>query len=245
MRTHRIKVKRIDGFTLIELLTVVAIIGLLVGMVVPTIKAVLEQKQQMLLKVRINSLSTGCDIYKMSATGNRYYPGQDAEGLAALISGTNTSGNYPNCLNAGSALLARCLFTMIDPNDSTKKLFPVSNYGSLEKDMLDAAQDPVTGVPRSIIDYASETMAILYYPSRLAEKGKVTQYPITPADDNSKYVTAANSAKNTGGVRITIQSHVLGTTTGTTTIVRQDGLFVITAAGTDRLYFSTSAVSNF
>jgi hypothetical protein len=39
--------------------------------------------------------------------------------------------------------------------------------------------------------------------------------------------------------------HVNPTTTGTTTIVRQDGLFVITAAGTDRLYFSTSSVDNF
>ena len=241
MRTLRIKVKRIDGFTLIELLTVVAIIGLLVGMVVPTIKAVLENKQKMQLAVRIRSLDDGCNIYKMSATGNRYYPGQDAEGFGALT-GSASSANYPNCQNAGSALLARCLFTMIDPNDSTRKLFPVSNYGQLERDMLDTAQDPVTGVARSILDYASETMAILYYPSRLADKGNKVQYVIV---DNSKYVTAANSAKNSSSVQITIQMHVNPTTTGTTTIVRQDGLFVITAAGTDRLYFSTSSVDNF
>ena len=245
MRTRRIKVKRIDGFTLIELLTVVAIIGLLVGMVVPTIKAVLENKQKMQLQVRIRSLDDACNIYKMSATGNRYYPGQDTEGIGAL--GSTGSANYPNCQNAGSALLARCLFTMIDPNDPAKKLFPVSSYGQLEKDMLGTVTVGSNTIANSsIIDYASETMAILYYPSRLGSKGQTTQYVVS---DNSKYVTGAtNTAMNTTTNTLwTIQTYVQGSTgtTGATTIVRQDGLFVITAAGTDRLYFSSSSVSNF
>ncbi len=233
MRTHGIKVKRIDGFTLIELLTVVAIIGLLVGMVVPTIKAVLVNKAQMQMKVRIRSLDDGCGIYKMSATGNRYYPGQDPEPLAALEKGTNTSGKYPNCKNAGSALLARCLFT--DPNG----LFPTSNYGQLERDMLGTVVVGTTNYPNAIIDNANETMAVLYYPSRLGSKGALAQYVIA---DNSNYVKTGNYAPST-----TIQTYVKGTTgtTGATTIVRQDGLFVITAAGQKRLYFDTDAVKNF
>jgi prepilin-type N-terminal cleavage/methylation domain-containing protein len=229
MKTHRIKVKRIDGFTLIELLTVVAIIGLLVGMVVPTIKAVLDQKQQMQLAVRIRSLSAGCDIYKMSATGNRYYPGQDATQLAWL-SGTTYAG-------AGSALLARCLFWIPDnnsPNDLTKGQFPVSNYGQLEKDILGTVTVGSNTVANSIIDYANETMAILYYPSRLGQKGVVAQYVVA---DNSKYVTLANSAPST-----TILTQVLKQPSPV--VVYQDGLFVISAAGTNRLYFS-SPVDNF
>ncbi len=247
MKTQGTKVKCRDGFTLIELLTVVAIIGLLVGMVVPTIKAVLDNSQRMKLLIRIGSLEKGCNIYKMEATGNRYYPGQDAEGIGALT-GSAASTNYPTCQNAGSALLARALFSRVDPNNASNIQFPVSNYGQLDRDMLDAANQPITGVARSVIDYASETMAILYYPSRLASKGVKEQYVIA---DNSKYVTAANSAKDGSSVQITIQSYVMTTTatgTGTgsgTQIVRQDCMFVLSAAGTDRLYFSTSAVDNF
>lgn len=232
MKSHGNRTTRVGGFTLIELLTVVAIIGLLVGMVVPTIKAVLENKARMQMQVRVAALNTGATVWKMEATGNKYYPGQDPEGLSGL---SGSSSKYPNCQNAGSALLARCLFT--DPNG----LFPTSSYGRLERDMLDTAQNPITGVSRSIIDNASEVMAILYYPSRLGQKGVSTQY--VPAD-NSKYVNATNSATGTGGV-ITILTYVKPSTSTTNAPVRQDGLFVITAAGTDRFYFSATAVDNF
>jgi prepilin-type N-terminal cleavage/methylation domain-containing protein len=227
MRTQEIKVKRAGGFTLIELLTVVAIIGLLVGMVVPTIRAVLEAKARMQLQVRIGSLDNGCIQYKL-ANGNRYYPGQDPEALAALTSGANPSGKYPNCLNAGSALLARCLFT--DPNG----LFPTSSYGQYEKDMLGTV-GATTGVPNSIIDNGSEVMAILYYPSRMGNAGAVAQY--VPAD-NSKYVTTSNSAASA-----TILTKILKSSSPV--VVYQDGLFAITAAGPKRLYFDTDSVDNF
>jgi prepilin-type N-terminal cleavage/methylation domain-containing protein len=230
MKTHGNKTRRLGGFTLIELLTVVAIIGLLVGMVVPTIRAVLENKTRMQMQVRIAALNAGCSVYKMEGTGNKYYPGQDPDSFGALTSGTNTSGKYPNCQNAGSALLARCLFT--DANG----LFPTSSYGRLERDMLGTV-GVSTSVPNSIIDNASEIMAILYYPSRLGSKGVSTQYEI---NDNSKYVNSTNSS----GV-INIRTYVKPSTASTNTPVRQDGLFVITAAGTDRLYFSATAVDNF
>jgi hypothetical protein len=93
-----------------------------------------------------------------------------------------------------------------------------------------------TSFTNAIIDYASETMAILYYPSRLGMKGVVAQYVVA---DNSKYAPlgGANSAPSTSILTIVKPASV--------TFVQQDGLFVITAAGTDRLYFSTSSVSNF
>lgn len=235
MLKQRRKPNRVRGFTLIELLTVVAIIGLLVSMVVPTIRAVLENNQRMKMLVRVQSLDAGATVYKMSATGNRYYPGQDAEGLGALTGGN--SSRYPNCANAGSALLARCLFT--DPNGA----FPVSAYGTLDEGLLDTTDDPITDVPRSILDSASETMAILYYPSRMSEKGSREQYKVA---NNSKYTAPSGRpapvAKNQGGAVITIQTYVQSSTNMP---VRMDGEFVISAAGTDGLYFSTSAVDNF
>jgi hypothetical protein len=77
-------------------------------------------------------------------------------------------------------------------------------------------------------------MAIVYYPSRLGQKGVVAQYVVA---DNSKYVTTANSAPSA-----TILTQVLKQPSPV--VVYQDGLFVISAAGTDRLYFS-SPVDNF
>lgn len=235
MTTNKQETKRVRGFTLVELLTVVAIIGLLVGMVVPTIRAVLENSQRMKMLVRIQSLDTGARTYRMSGTGNRYYPGQDTVGLGAL---TGNSTKYPNCQNAGSALLARCLFT--DPNGR----FPVSAYGTLDDDLLDTSEDPITGVPYSILDTDSETMAVLYYPSRIGEKGSTSQYLNS---DNSKYTNASDGvvqvAKNpSGSGTMNIQIYVQQTTS---LPISMDGEFVITAAGSDRLYFSTTATNNF
>ncbi len=235
MQTKIQNTERVRGFTLIELLTVVAIIGLMVGMVVPTIRAVLENNQRMRMLVRIQSLDTGARTYKMSHTGNRYFPGQDTTGLGAL--GGNSS-KYPKCQNAGSALLARCLFT--DPNGR----FPVSAYGTLEEDLLDTSEDPITDVPYSILDADSETMAVLYYPSRIGEQGSKTQYYDS---DNSKYTNPSSGidqvAENpSGSGNMNIQIYVQQSTSEP---IHMDGEFVITAAGSDRLYFSTFAVNNF
>jgi prepilin-type N-terminal cleavage/methylation domain-containing protein len=235
MPTNKQEAKRVRGFTLVELLTVVAIIGLLVGMVVPTIRAVLENSQRMKMLVRVHSLDTGARTYKMSGTGNRYYPGQDTEGISGL---EGNSSKYPNCQNAGSALLAQCLFT--DPNGR----FPVSAYGTYEDDLLDTSEDPITGVPYSILDADSETMAVLYYPSRIGEKGSTTQYR---ASDNSKYTDASGGVDQvadapTGSGKMNIQMYVQQTTS---LPISMDGEFVITAAGSDRLYFSTTGVNNF
>ncbi len=238
MLNNKAETKRVRGFTLVELLTVVAIIGLLLGMIVPTIRAVLDSNQRMKMLVRVQSLSTGARTYKMSATGNRYYPGQDSAGRSALENGTS-SENFPGgCRNAGSALLARCLFT--DPNGR----FPVSAYGTLEEDLLDTGEDPITDVPYSILDTDGETMAVLYYPSRIGKKGNTTQYETS---DNSKYTNPSGgidqvAEASEGGAKMDIQAYVQESTTSP---IKMDGEFVITSAGTDRLYFSTTSVNNF
>lgn len=225
MIKQRRKPDLVRGFTLVELLTVVAIIGLLVSMVVPTIRAVLQSNQRMKMLTRVQSLASAATIYKMSATGNRYYPGQDALGLGGLVSGNAT---YPNCQNAGSALLARCLFT--DPNGA----FPVSSYGRLDEGLLDTTNNPVTGVPYSILDSASETMAILYYPSRMGEKGSVDQYRIA---DNSKYTSPAS-----GEPQVAVNQSILTLVQPeASSPISMDGMFVITTASVQkRLYFDTS-----
>jgi prepilin-type N-terminal cleavage/methylation domain-containing protein len=228
--------KRGGGFTLVELLTVVAIIGLLVGMVVPTIRAVIESQNTMKMRVRIRALDDGCGIYKMSAKGNKYYPGQDATEVNWL-----TNGSYAN---QGSALLARCLFWNPDGNDPynlSKGQFPVTRYGTYSRDMLGTVlfqPDRTSVTLPALIDFNNEPMAILYYPSRVSMKGNKTQFVIA---DNSKYVTSSNVGLNSG-TPYTIQTYVQDSSQS---IVRNDGTFVISAPGMKRLYFDTDAVTNF
>ena len=220
---------RTRGFTLIERLTVVAIIGLLVGMVVPTIRGVLETQLKMKVQTRVTNLENGCGIYKMSGTGNRYYPGQDPRQLTWL-----TSSTYKN---AGSAMLARCLFWIPDGNDPynlNKGDFPVSKYGQYTPDMLGEIEDQ----KNTIIDFSAEKMAILYYPSRLGMKGNKEQYK---PEDNSKYTNSTNVAL-TGNTSENIQSFVQMSDNNR---VSNDGTFVITASGPKRLYFDTDSVTNF
>ncbi len=141
---------------MVDLLGTVAAIGLIVGAFVLLTGGCGRRRNprpSMRTLTRVCSLDNAASIFKMSATGNRYYPGQDDEGLKALTGGK--SSMYPNCQSAGSALLARALFT--DPNGA----FPVSAYGKLEDGLLDTSSNPVTGVPYSILDVDSETMAIL------------------------------------------------------------------------------------
>jgi hypothetical protein len=81
-------------------------------------------------------------------------------------------------------------------------------------------------------------MAIVYYPSRLDKKGQTSQYVVP---DNSKYVTTGATGNSTPTASILTHTPK----SSSPLLVYQDGLFVITAAGTDRFYFSTSSVSNF
>jgi len=140
----------------------------------------------MRLLVRVHSIDTGAMTYKMLATGNRYYPGQDTESMGALINGTSPE-KYPNCQNAGSALLARFLFT--DSNGT----FPVSAYGTLADDTLGT----VAGVPNTIVDFRDPPMAILYFPARTDAKTGAMRFVIA---DNARYINADNCPRDANKV---------------------------------------------
>lgn len=235
--TRNANTKRIGGFTLVELLTVVAIIGLLVGMVVPTIRAIIEATNKAKLTARVQTLSAGCGTYKMSATGNKYYPGQDPTHLQWLDNGAYSG--------AGSALLARCLFWRFDGNDPYNLnlgQFPVEAYAPYNPDML----GEVEGVGSTLIDFDSEPMAILYYPSRIGMKGDVNQYF---PKDNQKYTKTANVAVNEStNTPYDIRTYAQGASGGGSSYskpkVTNDGTYIITAAGSNRLYFGQGAVLN-
>lgn len=76
------------GFSLVEMLVVVAIVGLLIGLVGPAAMRQLESSKVRTTQAQIAQLRSAIDIY-MIDTGR--YPSQE-EGLAALVTPGNTPG---------------------------------------------------------------------------------------------------------------------------------------------------------
>ncbi|MBK5971207.1 MULTISPECIES: type II secretion system major pseudopilin GspG [Thiorhodovibrio] len=84
---HRRGISR--GFTLVELLVVLAILGLLAGLVGPQVMKFLGSSKTKTAKLQIEDLSATLDLYRLELG---QYPGT-SEGLAALV---KDPGNAPN-----------------------------------------------------------------------------------------------------------------------------------------------------
>jgi general secretion pathway protein G len=69
------------GFTLVEMLVVIAIIGLVVGLVGPRVLNYLSESKVKAAKIQIESFSAALDLYYLD---NGAYPGTN-EGLTALV----------------------------------------------------------------------------------------------------------------------------------------------------------------
>ena len=80
---------RHGGFTLVELLVVLAILGLLAGLVGPQVMKFLGTSKSKTTKLQIDDLSSTLDLYRLELGR---YP-TEAEGLKALV---ENPGNMPN-----------------------------------------------------------------------------------------------------------------------------------------------------
>lgn len=81
--------RRTHGFTLVELLVVLAILGLLAGVVTPVVMNSLSGAKSKTARLQIENLSATLDIYRLEVGR---YP-NDNEGLNALV---ENPGNLPN-----------------------------------------------------------------------------------------------------------------------------------------------------
>src|ERR1700743_3362452 len=104
--------RRVTAFSLIELIIVIAIIGVLAGLLFPIIGKVNEHKQIALAQAELNEVKSSIDEYK---TKLGYYPPDNTNNVVTnqlyfeLMGTTNngTGGNPPNIWGTldGSALI--------------------------------------------------------------------------------------------------------------------------------------------
>ena len=64
-------IRKSSGFTLVELLTVIAIIGLLAGILIPTVGGVMDKAKEVKVKNQITQLATAIRQYH---SNYHYYP---------------------------------------------------------------------------------------------------------------------------------------------------------------------------
>ena len=90
MKTHIVKGRRkAGGFTLVELLVVLAILGLLAGLVGPQVMKFFSSSKTKTAHLQVADLGASLDLYRLE-TGR--YP-STTEGLEALVA---DPGNVPN-----------------------------------------------------------------------------------------------------------------------------------------------------
>ena len=86
----RLNSKPQRGFTLIEIIVVVAIIGLMLAAVAPSVLGRLEQAEQTRVAQDISAIESALKMYRLD---NFDYPAE-AEGLQALITAPSTARNW-------------------------------------------------------------------------------------------------------------------------------------------------------
>jgi prepilin-type N-terminal cleavage/methylation domain-containing protein len=173
---------RRGGFTLVELLVVIVIIMLLMGILVPTVRSILNTAQQTEAKARIQSLSRSIDLWYKE--NNNRYPGQ--VNPAPLDNNSTT----------GSQLLAEALFTKIE--DDGEEVFPASTkYADFTDDILiDYKLDGQTH-ENCISDGFPTPMPLLYFPARIGAAGNGSAYK---ASDNNELVNDDTKGGNFSNV---------------------------------------------
>ena len=185
--------KRTVGFTLIELLVVMAIIGLLVALLVPTVSRAMEAVRKAMTSRIIKEISVGLENYRSDF--GEYPPSRP------YASGDSKSGAMPSGIPSGAANLAYYLrgpagrgwgigaggWMPSDPPTATQPAsFPSRTYGPYYQTSEDYLSEPVMvgSTPVAyLLDAFKPAGRILYW-----------RYDPTPADGTTYYAVTDNGA---------------------------------------------------
>ena len=203
------------GFTLIELLVVIAIIGMLAGILVPTISGILSLGYHAKTESHIKALSNGAEQY---FDDYGVYPGQANWG--SWKAGT------------ASGHMVHLLFTPKGEDIYRSGWEPRDAYVSLSEDLLDNASGGESGTGEAYVplDGFPKPMAICYWPADPGQKGKADQFR---QNQNSDLLTEKDGK---------LDDMASNETTG---IPHMDGKYLLVGAGIDRTFFTTDDVTNF
>jgi len=212
------------GFTLIELMTVIVIIGLLISILVPSIRTVLGTAEGAKSLGRIQDLDSGCRQFRLN---NGFWPGQNRL----------TANLMPL---PGSQYLAVCLFTFTgDPNTFTSTTGftnPGSGMVNYSTDML--ADPNLTGgiqIPKgTILDAFNKPLPVLYYVSIPGTTG-TAQYKIA---QNEVYTGNNKSQPD-------LETFILDARIPGAAKPFNDQEFILIAPGPDRQYLTEDDLTNF
>ncbi|MFP4052375.1 MAG: type II secretion system protein [Phycisphaerae bacterium] len=206
---------RRTGFTLIELLVVIAIIGMLAGILVPTIGGILSLGYHAKTESHIKALANGADQY-FDEYGA--YPGQA------------DWGNWQ--ADTASQHLVHLLFTPKGGKTYGSGWEPRDAFVSPSEDLLDNKDGSRSGTGKGYVplDGFPKPMAIAYWPADPGKKGKADQFR---QSQNDALLTEKDGK---------LESMISNDTTG---LPHMDGKYILLGAGIDRTFFTTDDVTNF
>lgn len=146
MKTQR----KNSGFTLIELLTVIAIIGILAGIIIPTVTAVRISANKAKSKVQFNQWGTSMGLFKQEYG---YYPRIDG-GSGNILSTNAHAKNFLGALTARDLTGAKLAAGASDLCGNTKLL----SFYSVASSDFDSETNP-----QLIVDaFGNKEIGILY-----------------------------------------------------------------------------------
>ena len=247
------------AFTLMELLVVVFIIALLISILLPTVKVIIDNATAAKTRAWVASLAAGCETYK-----NQYgfYPGQDPYWSAQLGLGAYT-GSQVLCITLlwgnGDANMAGSTMPypyiepgpgqganatyysdpLVNPNNPT---IPQPTYTRRAPNPNLSPTPDLGTVGTTIADKFSNPMPILYYPARLNTHGldaaNVNNCEFRMSDNNNAtYFTDSNDPQHTFRTANNFNTYITDPAFATTpaTPFRAGG-FILISAGLDRKY---------
>lgn len=170
------------GFTLVELLVCIAIIGVLVGLLLPAVQAIREAARQVQCRNNLKQIALACCNYESSF---RYFPGYAGESKPAFV---NFSARQVDTQKRGWNWIAKALVFMEQPVLAERW----GVYGSAESMVLTSADQELLRNPIPGLYCPSRRSADAYplledYHSRFGQLSSRTDYamnggPALPED---------------------------------------------------------------